>query len=319
MEEAEAEMRVIAKVYRGPDGGKPAYKTYLDAKAIEPGITLNLVKGWFKLNVEPKNQVWGQRNSYVAPSAYHEYQVDLFFVTKKQFKNQKLRVGLSMIDVFSKYAVVIPLKEKNGEEVMAAIFKGFTLMGKQPDILYTDEDGALSNVWVPAVFEEAGIQHITAGTAYFVERFNRTFKNRMADRLKYLLKSRRVKGKQPEEDKTQYQWTDLIPFVMTEYNTKNKHRITGMTPVEARKPSSEADAKAGMEMAATFGKKFPILQVGDTVRTLKKNKLGDKDFMDKFKPGKHKVERISENFGQKFYMLSDRKEYIRSDIVKMIN
>ncbi len=47
MEEAENEMRVISKVYRGADGGKPAYKTYLDAKAIEPVITLNLVKGWF--------------------------------------------------------------------------------------------------------------------------------------------------------------------------------------------------------------------------------------------------------------------------------
>ena len=175
------------------------------------------MKGWFKLNVEPTSQVWGKRNSYVAPSAYFEYQADLFFVTPKQFKNQKYEIGLSMIDVFSKYAVVIPIKEKKGEEVMAAIFKGFTLMGKRPDILYTDEEGALSNVWVPAVFEEAGIQHITAGTAYFVERFNRTFKNRMADRLKYLLKSRRVKGKQPEEDKTQYQWTDLLPFVMAEY------------------------------------------------------------------------------------------------------
>ena len=188
MEEAENEMRIIAKVYRGADGGKPAYKTYLDAKAIEPGITLNLVKGWFKLNVQPTNQVWGKRNSYVAPNAYHEYQADLFFVTPKQFKNQKYEIGLSMIDVFSKYAVVIPIKEKKGEEVMAAIFKGFTLMGKRPDILYTDEEGALSNVWVPAVFEEAGIQHITAGPAYFVERFNRTFKNRMANRLSDLLK-----------------------------------------------------------------------------------------------------------------------------------
>ena len=134
-------------------------------------------------------------------------------------------------------------------------------MGKRPDILYTDEEGALSSAWVPEVFKEAGIQHIIAGTAYFVERFNRTFKNRMADRLKYLLKSRRVKGKQQEKEKINYQWHDLIPFVMAEYNTKNKHRITGMTPVEARKPSSEADAKAGMEMAATFGKKWPILQV----------------------------------------------------------
>ncbi len=141
----------------------------------------------------------------------------------------------------------------------------------------------------------------------------------MADRLKYLLKNRRVKGKQPEEDKTQYQRTDLSPFVMAEYNSKNKHRITSMTPTEARKPSSEADAKAGMEMAATQGRKSPVKQVGDTVRTMKKKKLGDKEFMDKVKPGKHKVEGISENFGQKFYMLSDKREYIRSHIVKMIN
>ncbi len=78
MEEAANEMRIMAKVYRGADGGKPAYATYLDAKAINPGITLNLVKGWFKLNVEPTKQVWVKGNSYVAPHAYFEYQADLF-------------------------------------------------------------------------------------------------------------------------------------------------------------------------------------------------------------------------------------------------
>ena len=175
MEEAEQEMEVIAKVYRGPDGGKPAYKTYLDAKAIEPGITLNLVKGWFKLNVQPKGQVWGQRNSYVAPNAYHEFQADLIFVTPQQFADQKFRIGLTMIDVFTRYAMVVPIKEKKAEDIMDAIFKGFELMGKQPEILYTDEEGALSSNWVPEEFEKAGIQHITAGTAYFVERFNRNF------------------------------------------------------------------------------------------------------------------------------------------------
>ena len=28
---------------------------------------------------------------------------------------------------------------------------------------------------------------------------------------------------------------------------------------------------------------------------------------------------LAPNFGQKFYMLSNKKEYIRSDIVKMLN
>ncbi len=123
---------LIAKVFRGKEGGRPAYKTYLDAKAIKPGITLELVKGWLKQNIEPTRQVGGARNSYVAPRAYHEYQADLFFVTAKQIPNQDYPAGLSMIDVFTKFAVVIPLKEWKGVQVMEAIFKAFTLMGRQP-------------------------------------------------------------------------------------------------------------------------------------------------------------------------------------------
>ncbi len=49
------------------------------------------------------------------------------FVTAKQFKNQVYPVGLSMIDLFTKSAIVIPIKEKTGEEVMPAIFKAFAL------------------------------------------------------------------------------------------------------------------------------------------------------------------------------------------------
>ena len=190
-------------------------------------------------------------------------------------------------------------------------------MGKQPEILYMDDEGALQNKWVAAEFERAGIQHIVAGTAYFIERFNRTFKKRMAMLMEKLMERKRLKGKQPEIEKIQNQWSDLIPQIMAEYNTKSKHRITGMTPLEARKPSSEADAKMAMEMVAIRGRKFPILQVGDIVRILKKKKVvGDKEFMEQFKAGKHKVESISENVGQKFYMLSDKREYIRSGIVK---
>ena len=106
---------------------------------------------------------------------------------------------------------------------------------------------------------------------------------------------------------------------MAEYNAKIKHRITGMTPYEARKPSNEADVKASMELAATSGVKFPPLRVGDTVRMLLKKKLGHKEFQDAFKRGKQTVVSITESFGQKFYTLSDRREYIRSDLVKMLN
>ena len=199
--EGDARFKEIAKVYRGPEGGKPAFKTWRDAREINQRITLNEVKVWFKQNVQPKWQVWGKRNSYVAPGPYHELQADLFFITKGQFENQEYDTGLTMIDVFSKFAVVLPVREKKAGPVMEAIFKAFEAMGKQPEILYTDNEGALNTSWVPGVFADANIQHITAGTAYFVERFNRTFKNRMANRLTKLLKEKRIKGKQHEKEK----------------------------------------------------------------------------------------------------------------------
>jgi hypothetical protein len=315
-EAATARFKIIARTYKGPEGGKPAFKTWQDARDLDPRITLNEVKYWFKQNVQPKGQVWGKRNSYVAPGPYHEFQTDLFLVTENQFKDQEFEYGLSMIDVFTKFAVVLPLSGKTAEPLTEAIFKAFEMMGRKPKVLYTDNEGALTKAWVQAKFKEEGIQHVVAGTAYFVERFNRTFKNRMADRLSNLMKIKKpIIGKQAQ---TKYQWHDLIPFVLAEYNT-TKHRITGLSPTDARKPSNEADAKAGMELAAKSGIKFPPLRVGDTVRMLKKKKIGLKEFQDAFKPGKQTVESISEQFGQKYYMLSDKREYVRSDLVKMIN
>ncbi len=40
---------------------------------------------------------------------------------------------------------------------------------------------------------------------------------------------------------------------MFEYSNKDKHRITGMTPPEAKKPSSDVDAKIAMELVARRG------------------------------------------------------------------
>ena len=91
MGEAEAELKLIAKVYHAPDGGKPAYKTWQDAREINPLITIKTVRYWFKLNVQPKGQVWGKRNSYVAQGPYIEYQADLFFITKNSSQTKNTR------------------------------------------------------------------------------------------------------------------------------------------------------------------------------------------------------------------------------------
>ena len=91
MEEADAELKLISKVYHAADGGKPVYKTWQDARELNPLITIKTARYWFKLNVQPKGQVWGKRNSYVAQGPFIEYQADLFFITKNSSQTKNMR------------------------------------------------------------------------------------------------------------------------------------------------------------------------------------------------------------------------------------
>ena len=68
------------------------------------------------------------------------------------------------------------MKERKAPDTMAAILRGFKEIGKQPDVLYTDEEGAMTQKDAAPEFERMGVQRIvTAGSAHFVERFSRTF------------------------------------------------------------------------------------------------------------------------------------------------
>ena len=68
--------------------------------------------------------------------------MDLFFISNKDLR-QKIRIGLALIDILSKYATVIPIKSKEPPDVLAGIMEGLQKKGAQPKMLYSDEEGSL--------------------------------------------------------------------------------------------------------------------------------------------------------------------------------
>ncbi len=109
----------------------------------------------------------------------YEYQVDLFVIGKKRDSDidRKMRYGVVMIDIFSKYAVVIPLPSNDTGNIASGIMEGINKMGKEPDIIFTDDEGALSTTTMKEYFEKQKIKRIiTRSHAWFAERFIRTFK-----------------------------------------------------------------------------------------------------------------------------------------------
>ena len=47
-----------------------------------------------------------------------------------------------MIDIFTNFISIVPLKTKLADDVINAIKKAITNMGKLPDMLYTDDEGS---------------------------------------------------------------------------------------------------------------------------------------------------------------------------------
>ena len=134
--------KIINDIYYDRSGFGSRATTLKDAKKKDASITKEDVEEFFRKNVEEKRKPRGE-NSFVAPHAHWEYQLDLFFISKKDLKRQKFRIGLVLIDVFSKYATVIPIKSKEPPDVLAGIMEGLQKMGDKPELFYSDEEGSL--------------------------------------------------------------------------------------------------------------------------------------------------------------------------------
>ena len=141
------------------------------------------VEEFFKNSIEEKRKQRGV-NSFVAPHAYHTFQIDLFFISRKDLENQKFRVGLVLIDVFSKFASVVPIKSKEPPDFLDGLMQGLNQMGKNPELLYGDDEGSLNSHVVNEYLTKEKIElHRTRGHPAFAESFIRNFKNKLFKRI----------------------------------------------------------------------------------------------------------------------------------------
>ncbi len=76
----------------------------------------------------------GGTNSFVAPGAFHEFQIDLLFIN--DLEEQKFKVGMVCIDIFSKFAAVVPIMSKDTGDLASGISDCLKLMGKTTDQLH---------------------------------------------------------------------------------------------------------------------------------------------------------------------------------------
>ena len=179
--------------------------------------------------------------------------------------NKGYRYLLMVIDVFSKYGWIVPLKDKKGESVTEA-FETIFKEGRRPQYLWVDKGKEFYNKHLKDLLEKNGIHMYSTENeekSSVVERWNRTIKSKM-------WKQFTVQGN------TMY--LDILPKLVKQYNN-TKHSSTKMTPVEASKKSNEGTVYFNLYGDTETLKQKPKFKTGDKVRISKyKRNVFDKGY-----------------------------------------
>ena len=182
---------------------------------------------------------------------------DLVDMSPFSRSNKRYKYLLTVIDVYSKYGWIVPLKTKTGKEVTQAFRRLFH--NGHPSRLWADKGTEFYNRQLEGVLMLYSTENEEKSSV--VERWNRTMKNIM---WKYFTANNTQK------------YVDVVPSMVDKY-TSTYHRSIKLTPSDARKPSIYQHVHNAL-CANTRKAMPPKFHVGDKVRITRKKRTSEKGF-----------------------------------------
>ena len=171
---------------------------------------------------KPARRTYSRNKTYVS-GIDAQWQADLADMQSLARDNDGMRYILTVIDVFSKYAWAIPIRDKGAKSMVAAFQDLFgQTTTRVPKRLQTDKGTEFLCAPVQRLLRDKGVHHFTSQSdkkAAVVERFNRTIKSR----LWTYFTAKRTK-----------RYVDVLQSFMDSYNA-TVHRMTRMAPKDVRK------------------------------------------------------------------------------------
>ena len=192
------------------------------------------------------------RRKVVVAGPNQQWQADLVDVSRLSRHNQDHKFLLTCIEVFSKKAWVVPLKDKTGSSLLRAFQ---SIDHPLPKTIQTDKGTEFTNWKFQQWLSEKEIKFFTSENddikASIVERFNRNLKSKL---WRYYTRHHTLT------------YVDILDSVVDVYN-RTPHRSIGMAPNDV---TSGNKALIWLHLYADpTVYKEPALRVGDTVRISK--------------------------------------------------
>ncbi|XP_074596488.1 uncharacterized protein LOC141851639 [Brevipalpus obovatus] len=284
-------------------------KLWSEARSRDETITQSDVNEWlsgqlvYTLHRDVRRNFL--RNRIIVSDIDEQWQADLVDMQEFKAKNNGNGYILTIVDLFSKYAWAIPIKNKGSKPVAAAFHKLFKTGGRIPNKLQTDRGTEFLNREVQSVFDEFDVHHFTAinpkTKCSAVERFNRTLKSKM---FKFFT----ARGTR--------NYTKVLPSLIESYNN-SVHRSTGKRPAWVRH-NHKREIMLKMygvlskrellkkHYASTKSRKMKKLNEGDTVRKIHELKQGfDKAYYPNWTDTNYRVAKVIQRYPKKVLKIED--------------
>ena len=271
-----------------PGSYSGAYKFYQEVKNIHPKVTLKKVNEFLKsqdaytLHKRTRKPKF-RRTLVFKPRDL--WQIDLLDMQKYSKENDGYRYICVIIDCFSRYVWVKPLKNKTGKATVKALV--LLLMNERPKLIQADQGTEFFNRDVKRMLEAFGpkLYHTyTDKKAAIVERVQRTLRGRLG----------RLFTKRGN-----FKWIDKIDDIVTAYNNTH-HSSIKMKPADVDEE----------HIANIFFNSLPNLKKtikfsnGDRVRILIKKNQFAKEFEKSWSEEIFKIKRI-QNTNPITYLIED--------------
>lgn len=218
------------------------------------------------------------------------WQADLVEMIPYAKENAGFKYLLTVIDTFSKFAWVQPLKKKTSQMIIDALNNIFNQSKRIPRNLQTDMGTEFYNKHFKQLMKLKNINHYSTFSsikACIVERFNRTLKEQMWRQFS-------LQGS--------YKWVNILKNLVHDYNHR-KHRTIKLAPVDVTKKNEKQLLKRVYTQTPKIIHQTKF-RVGDFVRVSKFKTVFDKGYTPNWTTEIFKVIKINQKFPVT-YLLED--------------
>lgn len=275
------DVKKYASVYYDP--GRPGSFGGLNNFWKEVGGSKLDAKEWLKsqatytLHRPPAKKTFA-RNKIQVAGLDDQWEADLVDVQGIAKYNNNFKHMLTVIDTLSKYAFVVPLKDKTGPSIVKAFTQIFK-KGRQPRKLRTDKGKEFLNKPFQDFLKKRGIIFFTSNNetkSAIVERFNRTLREKM---WRFFTAT------------SQQRYIDVLENLVDSYN-KTVHSTTAMAPSEINVMNAETVWRKMYKYTEKMKKKKPSYKIGDMVRISKAKKTFEKGYKPNWTREIFKITRV---------------------------